>query len=196
MQELEVNGKKVSVPTMWSEVTLSQYSKLVAVKDEIDCASIFLGIESDVLRKAKDIEGFNRVMIALYFLKEKMNAPKVDKLTTISFRGKELVAKDISSIMIAQLLDIKVIASKAYEDPNEMYANVLAMYLYPLVSDKEYSFSNAQELLPEIWEMPAVQIISLVGFFLSGLTKSKKSKKRGLFSVAILKKNLLRGLRG
>lgn len=162
-----LNGKPLELTDSWEKMRFSQYLKLLNVKDIFDKISIVTGLEPDVLRKAK-IKGLNKVLYVAQFMDKEPKFP--DKPTHIGPYKLPLNSKGIFDIQfesLAQFEDMRQVMAKT--EPNiishtESYAIYCAIYLQKL-RDGEYSGDKALQMVPEIMDYPASDVIVAGGFF-------------------------------
>ena len=195
MQKLQINNNTISVPTSWQEVSLTQFKKLREAKDEIDICGILSGIEPERLKRAKDVEGFNRLLIAGEFIKTAPKHTKKKSGESLTFERNTFQLEELTSIEIGQYNDIRHLAS-AGGDELEQFAQIMAIYLQPIVNGNNYSYSEAKELLPKVWEMPALEVIASVNFFLLRSIGLKQSRKGLLYLGSIAGRKLWQALTG
>jgi hypothetical protein len=195
MQKLQINNEAINMPTSWAEVSLSQFKELKEAKSDIDICGILSGIEPERLKRAKDIEGFNRLLIAGEFVKEPPKISKKKSLESISFEGNTFSLIELTEIEIGQYNDIRHLASNG-GDELEQFAVIMAIYLQPITSGENYSYSSAKELIAKVWQMPALEVIASVNFFLERSIGLRRSRRSLSSVVSIAGKRLWRALIG
>lgn len=154
--ELNKVKQKKQIPTTWEEVTFDQFVKMLEVKTDAETLSIFTGIDADIILKAK-IKGVEDIFYHLEFLQTK---PEWDSYPE-EFLGVTM-PKDITYHSLAPYVDSKA-SIKSVAD----YAKVVAIYLQAVKSNWDgYDFDKAMELVPEIMQQPAREVVGLGNFFI------------------------------
>ena len=169
MIKFKLNGKPLSIPSSWIDITLDQHINLINNKAGINGAiSILTGISIEALKKAK-FEGLDMVIQAMNFLKK---APEYDG--TVTQLGKyqlPLNSKgdfDIQFETLGQFEDLKACMAKVKESDTlsifRSYAEACAIYAQK-IRDGEYMPDKAQSMIHEVYQMPAHQVITAGSFF-------------------------------
>lgn len=189
---ITLNGKKIQFTGSWNEMTISQYLRVLKMKDDtVELISILTGLEYDYLKKAK-IQGIDKLIYAAQFIN---TPPKWDalKLTHIGPYKLPLNKDGIFDIQwesLAQFEDMRQIMTKLETGVVplvESYAKYCAIYCQKL-RDKEYDHSKAMQMVEEIYTYPAKHIVTAGSFFLIGLqalssgteaSSRKPAKNRG-----------------
>ncbi len=166
------------LPTKWEEVTLDQYLKFI--KQYIDTnyfnlISIFSGIPQKTLQKL-DPDAEPMINQALSFLNEGgLDIESLPVPDTLIFRENEIkIPKDLAFKCLGQKLscDNHIIGlmtdTSSIEKPDLVTAFpfITAIYLHPLISDEDYDEEKAEELIPEILNLPVESIYPIASFFL------------------------------
>lgn len=167
--QITINKKttKAQLPTDWSEITFDQYIRIFNIKNDADLLSIFTGVDTETILKAK-IKGVEDILYHLDFLQEKPDWGKLPK----TFMG-VTIPKDITYHSLAPYIDSKA-SMKSVSD----YAKVVAIYVQAVRADWDgYDFDKAMELVPEIMQQPASEVVGLGNFFIVKLWPLKKNTK-------------------
>jgi len=201
MIKFKLNGKSLSMPSNWYDLTFDQYVKIMTPMTRAEQIAMFSGVDAETVMKAK-IEGLDMVLAALSFLDTppkfdnvivkigKYNLPVNSKKEfNIQFESLEQF-EDMRAIMLKPIEGDVITQSIEYA---KTYAKYVAIYLQK-IKYIGYSMDKAITMLPEIYEMPAHEVIALGSFFfrkllslLSGTPKgsqnttpNQKKKKPGL----------------
>lgn len=162
-----LNGKPIQLTDSWDKMTFSQYLKVLKMKDIYDKISIVTGIDSEVLRKAS-IKGLNKVLYTAQFMDKEPKFP--DKPVHIGKYKLPLNSKGIFDIQfesLAQFEDMRQVMAKTeptIHAHTKSYATYCAIYLQKL-RDGEYDGDKALQMVSEIMEYPASDVIVAGGFF-------------------------------
>lgn len=169
MIQFKLNGKKLSLPSAWSDITFNQYCEILKTPRELTALiSMFTGIDCEILNKSTII-GLDEIVQALSFLKKPAEVPGY-----VSKCGKYdiPVTKDgkfnIQFESLAQFEDMKqVIHSLPDKDVHAFTVSLgryVGIYLQK-IRDGEYNPEKAKEMVSEVNLMPALEVISLGSFF-------------------------------
>lgn len=195
MITFNVSGSQVAIPTQWEEVTFKQYCEILnGVTSQAELIAMFTGINCETVKKATII-GLEKVILALKFLDKVPVIPdSVSKIGPYDLK----TPVNIQFESLAQFEDIRSEVIKAPKDIKgftKSYSTYVAIYLQK-VRDGEYSYSKALEMVAEVENMPALEVISLGSFFFVKLmslirgidpnslrtNQSQKKSKRGTTS--------------
>lgn len=165
MINFTLNGKKVSIPSSWEDVTFRQYCEILKnQKNTSELIAMFSGIDCEIIKKATII-GLDQVLMALSFLNKVPvipdDVPKIGPYSLVSRQKLQFESLDLFE-------DMKSVALKAdpanITDFTQRYGTYVAMYLQNL-RDGEYSREKADAMKEEVDNLPALQVISLGSFF-------------------------------
>jgi hypothetical protein len=184
MIQFKLNGKKVQVATSWDDLSFNQYLQIQKLKDDyLQLVSVCSGIDYEILKKA-EIIGLESVLEAVKFISKPPVIPE-----TVSKIGKYTIPVDskgqfnVQFKRLDQFEDMRKIMANAKDihSVTDSFPQYLAIYLQH-IRDGEYSYQKAMDMVPEIRELPALQVISLGSFFLikllnlsSGTAKTSQS---------------------
>jgi hypothetical protein len=163
---ISLNGVKVErqIPISYQEITFSTFLKLDG-SDPTKSLSIFTDIPEEILRRAK-IENLSSIIQILSFLKD-----EIKYSLPIEIMGHK-IPKDLEMETIAQYEDIKNIFAK-FKD-NETIENIKQ---YPLIAatycvdySQDDAWKKAEELAPQLFELPCVEVLAIGNFTLVKLT--------------------------
>lgn len=169
MIHFKLNGKKLSVPSVWDDVNFNNYCEILKTPRELTALiSMFTGIDCEILNKATII-GLDEVVQALSFLKK---PPEVPGYVSKCGKYDIPVTKDgkfnIQFESLAQFEDMKqVIQSITDKDTHAFTVSLgqyVAIYLQK-IRDGEYNPEKDKEMVSEVNLMPALEVISLGSFF-------------------------------
>lgn len=186
MIPFKLNGKPLKIASSWLDPTFVQYVQFLKSKGSTaEAISIFTGVDIEVIKKA-DFTGLDTVLEALSFLK----VPYVfEKATpTVGKYKLPLNSKGEFNIQFESLGQFEDMRSTMIKTKDhdavalvESYAKFVAIYVQK-IRDKEYSFDKAMAMVPEVYTMPAHEVITTGGFFFAKLLtlltgKQKTSRK-------------------
>lgn len=175
--KITLNGQEEtkSITTSWDDLTFSNYLWLLDFKgDNIDLISHFTDIPRETILKAK-IEGVEALFVALEFLNETPDWSGKPQ----TFMG-ELMPEDITFNAIAPYQDCRQIMQEAKTDNLKEfiseYAKLCAIYVYAIRNNWEgYDYDKAMELVPEVMQQPAREVVGLGSFFIVKFSPLRKS---------------------
>lgn len=167
MINFKVNGNPVSIASSWDDLTMKQFLGLSKPgSDTHTVLSILTGIDVDTFKKATII-GLEEVLIAINFI----NTPaKFDVLPDrigpfklpINHKGQF----NIQFESLGQFEDMRN-DTKGIENVlqlSERYPKFCARYLQK-IRDGEYNPEKAEQMVEEVLEMPAREVIVVGSFF-------------------------------
>lgn len=173
MIDFKLNGKKVQISSSWDDITLRQYIQVLGLKSNIyDAVSICSGIPAETLQSGT-ILGLEDVLIAISFLN---TVPEVPGYTSKVGKYSLPVTKDgkfdIQFESLAQFEDMRSVINRIpikdgkYDIAalTKSYAHMVAIYLQK-IRDGKYVPSAAGDMIDEVMELPALEVISAGSFF-------------------------------
>lgn len=178
--------KQVEIPTTWDEIDYELYMKISTAEDEADFISKLLGIDKDVLSKAK-IYGLENIIVAMrYITKEPVLDNNPSKLGEID------IPKDIALYSYDQYACFNSIlnATKNVNDISVL-TKYAAIYCQPL-SKKfggDFDFEKAMLMAEDLKKEKAIEVISVARFFLTKFVSLKTNLPMNfLLSLSLTKK--------
>ena len=189
MKFLKINGKNVSVPTSYKDVTWGQFKKISTLPTKKDVIEYLIG---DSLAKYKGVESFNLILSSLKFLSDiptKSTKPKI-----VRFHGQEvLINDDLENLTFGQYWDMLNIASS---DSDIIPEELVAIYFQPkLFGASGYDYEVAAKLMVYVKNLPCEVVLTLTDFFLQSLTASgggMKVRRLRLNTIASKCKQVMR----
>lgn len=175
----KLNGKKVSIPSSWDDVTMSNYLSILngEVRATHDAIALFTGMDSEKIKKAVII-GLDQVIGSLSFLNTvpafSGACDQVGKYKLPLVKGKF----DIQFETTAQFEDMRAILNTCVipgdnkydiKKITNAYPQMVAIYLQK-IRDKEYDYTKSQLMVDEVLTMPAKEVITVGAFFYVKLT--------------------------
>lgn len=168
--------KTVQIPTCWGEVSLSQFYQLqkLTTDEFIDVAPILTGIDKDVLLNCSDSDIDKKIFPAIQWIGDKDNQIDAhDNFVpdTLELNGKIFsVPKEIRFETYAQKLAIeRVLRKNTEENQISIYADILAIYLYPSYTGEKFDERKAIEFKEEILKLQLKYAFPIAAFFLTNL---------------------------
>lgn len=201
MIHFKLNGKKLSIPSSWDDVTFEHYLIILQNGATLtDALAMFTGIDRETLEKATII-GLDKVIEALAFLHRIPAMPAyTDKVGKYSLPSTNDGKFDIQFESLAQFEDMRAVIKgiplkDGKYDPIDLtkaYGQFVSIYLQK-IRDGEYSYTAAKDMLEDVYKMPAIQVITAGSFFFLKLltlttgtavsfrptTPSRKKSKQG-----------------
>jgi hypothetical protein len=195
--DLTLNGVTVKkqVKTDWNELTFEDYLNLFTLSGDLtDLLAYFIGIDKATLSKAR-ISGLETILIALEFIQ----TPPTWERKPDMFMG-EVMPKDITFQALAPYIDCRHIlqqtAGKDLKEFVQEYPKYCAIYIQAIRSGWEgYDYDKALELVPEVMEQPAWEVVGLASFFIAKLTSTKNNTEKNSPQGATHRKKSKRGLK-
>lgn len=173
MIDFKVNGKKAYMSSSWDELTLNQYCRILNNKGDIfETVSILSGLNYEIVKDAI-IVGIDDVLYALPFLNKVPEVPGyTSKVGKYDIPGTRDGKFDIQFESLAQFEDMRAVINRIPVKDGKYdivaltksYAHMVAIYLQKL-RDGKYNPVAAGEMIEEVLEMPALQVISAGSFF-------------------------------
>ena len=169
MIPFKLNGKNLKMPSSWMDLTFDQYIKVLQCKGgTVEIISLFTGVDKEALLKS-EFTGLEYVMEAISFLKEpfvfEKATPNVGKYKL------PLNSKGEFNIQFETLAQFEDMRSEMIKTPDndlvelvKSYAKFVAIYVQK-IRDGEYNYDKALALIPEIYTMPAHEVITTGSFF-------------------------------
>lgn len=173
MITFKLNGKKVNISSSWDELSLNQYIRVLLMKDGLfEAISICSGVPVETLQSAVII-GLEDILIAISFLNKVPQVPGyTSKVGKYDIPGTRDGKFDIQFESLAQFEDMRAVINRIPVKDGKYdivaltksYAHMVAIYLQKL-RDGKYNPVAAGEMIEEVQEMPALQVISAGSFF-------------------------------
>lgn len=172
MIDFKLNGKKVSIPSHFDDLTMKQYLSWLngEITDTAGAIAIFTGLDAELVRKSV-IVGLDKVIGALSFMNQKAEftgtCDKVGQYKIPTDKGQF----NIQFETVAQFEDMRAIIKSCPDIKaiTNAYPKIIAIYLQK-IRDGEYDYSKAQLMAEEVLAMPAKEVITVGAFFYVKLT--------------------------
>jgi hypothetical protein len=169
MIPFKLNGKNLKIASSWLDPTFDQYVKIMENKGgTADMLSIFTGLTVETINKA-EIIGLEMVIEALSFLKKPY---QFDKATpNVGPYKLPLNSKGEFNIQFETLAQFEDMRAAMIKTPDndivelvKSYAKFVAIYVQK-IRDGEYNYDKAIAMIPEIYTLPAHEVITTGSFF-------------------------------
>jgi hypothetical protein len=169
MIPFKLNGKNLKIASSWLDPTFDQYVKIMENKGgTADMLSIFTGLTVETINKA-EIIGLEMVIEALSFLKKPY---QFDKATpNVGPYKLPLPSKGEFNIQFETLAQFEDMRAAMIKTPDndivelvKSYAKFVAIYVQK-IRDGEYNYDKAIAMIPEIYTLPAHEVITTGSFF-------------------------------
>lgn len=169
MITFKLNGKTCKIPSSWLDLTFDQYIKVMESKGgTAEMIALFTRLDVEVVKKST-FTGLDMVIESLSFLKTPY---QFDKATPNVGKYKlPLNSKGEFNIQFESLAQFEDMRAAMIKTPdNDMvqlvksYAKFVAIYVQK-IRDGEYSHDKAIAMIPEIYQMPAHEVITTGSFF-------------------------------
>lgn len=185
MINFKLNGKDSPMASSWEDITFNQYCKILNSKGDIfESVSILSGLNYEIVKSATII-GLEDILIAMSFLHTVPEVPGyTDKVGKYSLPVTKDGKFDIQFESLAQFEDMRkamntIPVKEGKYDLHALvkaYAHFVAIYLQK-IRDGEYRPETAREMIAEVEEMPALQVISAGSFFFLKLVSLSSGTK-------------------
>lgn len=169
MIPFKLNGKNLKIASSWLDLTFNQYIKVLESKGgTADMIALFTRIDVEVIKKA-NFTGLDMVIEALSFLKTPYTfdkaTPNVGKYQLpLNSKGEF----NIQFETLAQFEDMRAAMIKTPDNDIvefvKSYAKFVAIYVQK-IRDNEYNYDKSLAMIPEIYTMPAHEVITTGSFF-------------------------------
>ena len=206
---------RTDLPTDYSELTMRQYFELELWKNRngnyVEVLPILTDIPIEIWDKAENgYEALKYIILPnIQSLLKPVKWRKIRMLDKITILGKEIeVPKNLELETLGQKVQLDIRFSeylKLFENQTKsgfhQMAYILAVYLSPRISGKEFDIEFTDEVRDAIIELPALDIIPIGTFFLKNWNASIRRSVLYLLRNAItqrfwqIKKLLVRSLK-
>jgi len=168
--KFKLQGKTIDVIDSWEKLNFEQYLRVLKVKNDMaELLSIITGIEYETIRTAK-IQGLEALLYCAQFMNKTPVVP--DKVERVG-KYKLPANFDVQFESLAQFEDMRKALEKAQtldvHGFTAAYAEYVAIYLQK-VRDKDYDPVKAEEMVPDVLKMPALEVLAAGSFFYVKLT--------------------------
>lgn len=177
---MTMNGVKIQkeIPTSWKDVSFKNFLQLAKCQSITDKLSLFTGIESSTLLKAK-INNLDSIIKILSFTEQ---SPQVDQIPE-TIQGHKM-PKNLELEEIGRFEDLKLEAAKIKaDDPDSVDVYAMFCAIYAL---EEYDYDKAKELKDVFLNAPCEEVmavgnftlVKLIGLNNPGLLRTPKPTSR------------------
>lgn len=177
---MTMNGVKIQkeIPTSWKDVSFKNFLQLAKCQSITDKLSLFTGIESSTLLKAK-INNLDSIIKILSFTEQ---SPQVDQIPE-TIQGHKM-PKNLELEEIGRFEDLKLEAAKIKaDDPDSVDVYAMFCAIYAL---EEYDYDKAKELKDVFLNAPCEEVmaignftlVKLIGLNNPGLLRTQKPTSR------------------
>lgn len=170
--KITVNDKSFECPGHWGEVTFKQFLALAEAGDDTaKILSVFSGIDSETIRKAK-LKNVDVVLDHISFIHStKMNLEIPSKI--LGFK----VPDNLELETIGQFEDSKLIFRECPEgDELRRYPELVGTFVNP--NYLEASDKEKDEFGKKFWHAPCEEVMAIGNFFLVKLIASRQNLKK------------------
>lgn len=176
MIEFSIGKDKYKLPSSWYEVTYKQYLQYSqGNKDLLKILCVFSGADYEIIKKAK-IVGLNKILAHLQFaLKDPVFGDTTPQIGPYKLPIDKNKRFDIQFEYLSQFEDMRklMIETANAKDQLDAYLNSFpkycAIYLQK-IRDGEYDALKAMDMVEEVMNYPAHEVMSNGAFFLIELT--------------------------
>lgn len=180
MIKFKLEGKSYSMPTSWKEVTVKQFFQFKEWQktngDFVKLLSILTGCDYDTMRKTKQLDVDDKLIPFMKWLEEPLTEKNAPKCSTLSFQGKQYeVPKDLGMYSLEQKIELKNRMLECITktgDTIDCIKIATAIYMQPIIQDKEYSAKEAEIIAEQFDDCKIVELYAVGGFFLKKLIGS------------------------
>lgn len=182
MIKVSVNGKGRKLPSNWMDIGLSQYDKVLEVKDnQVKLISIITGLsESEVSRLS--VESANLLTAVLKFLETPFVLSDYENPKTININGiviNPLI--DIKEKSLYQKMQLQTLLEEKDFNIDKNISTILELYLQPLCTGKKYSTLETEYFKKLIYErIGIVDAHLLVAYYIGQLGEILETEKNTL----------------
>jgi hypothetical protein len=202
MKQYTFEGKEVSIPESWHEVTVEQAMKMLVCEDESEMVAVFINLPTHQVRLSKDLVSYFAIKNTISkFIQEKL---PVSKPTKFVF-NKEVVQlpSDLGEATIGQYEDLKMLCNEYFKgeqitDLNyslSFYVKMVAIYLQPVVDKSSYDYKRAEQLESDLYNCSVVEVAEWGTFFIQKFTELSNGILNGVLQSDILQKKNRPGFR-
>lgn len=195
MITFKIAGKRCDIPTVWRDVTYSQYVYMIIPRSFSEYIHIFSGIPLETLHRAK-INNVDKLSLALAFLSIR---PNMDRTETV---GKYALPGQPQFESLGQFEDLRNLVKRYphkerkdfdytdFEIECELYLEACAIY-FQKIRDGVYDSSKIGQVKDELRNASAVEVLSNGAFFFAkGLNLSPPSTRPYQKAIRAMKKFL------
>lgn len=183
MITFKLNGKKIKIPSAWSDLTFRQYLQIFNLSDDyLQLLSLLSGLDYETVKKSIII-GLDSLIEAMSFVNTPFTIPEYSN--TLGKYKLPVNSKGHFNVQfesLAQFEDMRAVVKSLpgndLKAHTEAYARYAAIYLQK-IRDGEYDPEKAKAMVEEVMEMPALEVLSAGSFFyvklmslLNGTTKT------------------------
>lgn len=184
MIKFKIEGKEYSIPTKWEEVTVEQYLKLLTCdkEDIVMFLSIVTGVDYDTMYRTRQTDVDEILLPLISFFHTPIDLSKQKMSGKILLQGKQHdIPKDLGFHSLGQKIEASNVMLAEFKKSGELtgcMVEVVAMYLQPIVTGKEYSSESAKELEAELLKCSIIDVYPVAAFFLKKLIASISVRKK------------------
>lgn len=180
MISFKLEDKKYNMPTSWREVTVKQFFQFKSWqsgdKNFVRLLSILTGVDYDVMRKSKQLDVDDKLIPFMKWLEEPLTEKNAPRCSTITIDDKKYdVPKDIGNYSFEQKIELKnrmIECINKTGDTLECLKIATAIYLQPIVEQKDFSIKAAELFVDKLDDCKIVEVYAIGGFFLKKLLVS------------------------
>lgn len=161
MKTLKVNGKKITIPTKWSEVLLKDYEQWQTNKSDnrniAQCIANLCNMEIQDLTKApKELLG--TILESLKFLSE----PNLESAVSMIIDNDVFILTDLNRLTLGEWVDVDAVLND--DKCESVFSSILAIVCRPI--GEEYNHENVATRAQLFREQTCDKVLPLISFFL------------------------------
>lgn len=184
MIKFKIEGKEYSCPTSWKDVTVKQFQELKAwdKKDFIKLLSIITGVEYSIIFKTSELDVDTKLLPFLEFLKKPLDVNNLPAVSFLTIEGKQYdIPKNLDRYSFGQKIDATNAINDAIEKTGDVYnyiSKVVAIYMQPIVQNRDYKTTEAVEFKSVIDKCSIVEAYTVASFFFRTFGVFSKEKPK------------------
>lgn len=178
----KIGGESVNIPCGWHELTVSQFRNISSIgdNDAFRFVSVITGIEERKLFNY-DVSGIVGLCSWIFSEAEAEQIKRAEPTFTVTFRGGVYeMPKEPTECTFGQKMVVSAMGGKSGVDVAD---TIFATYLQPIHTRKEFSYKEAEKLLPDVGRLPVLVVLPYARYMAERIAAIEKAQRAKLPSA-------------
>ena len=160
---------KLLIPSSWNDVTYGQWKAINQTQDELEIASILIGLPADSFDKLSE-KSLYQVNQILSFIRTPMDIKNHEPPKELKFRNRKIpLVKDITEKTFGQKIIIHQIIKDSDEDITNNIQDIILVYAQPYIDNSKFDIDRCLELRDLFDDLFLVDLYSTAFYYIKQL---------------------------
>lgn len=184
MIKFKAKNINYQIPSSWSEVTYSQWKRLIDTDNDLEIISILSGMEIDIVTRLDDKSLYN-ISRLLSFVGVELDVKKYEapETLTIKLNHKDIridLIKDIKEKTFGQKIYLQELLKEYNDDIFSCMIDIILIYSQPQIDNSDFNIDRIEELRYSFEDLFLVDLYSTAMSYINQLNQIISSEVKTL----------------